>query len=471
MTPDHPHRGWRRTLAAAVAVPLLAGSLAAQVAPPAARPSAPAMTIALTGDSIITQRLSPYREPEFLRLIELVRSADVAFTNIEMLFHDYEGYPAVVSGGTYMRAEPAMAKELAWAGFDIGGCANNHTGDYSVEALFTTDRALTEAGIVHAGIGENLQQAREARYADTAAGRVAIVSCSSTFTAHSMAGRQRSDVKGRPGLSPLRFETRYTVDAATFAQLKTLAERIPSPTSEASARRPQVKADEVVFQGSRFVLGEKFSMVRTPLKQDLDEITAAIRDAKSMSRHVIVSLHCHEGNPVDRDAPPDFFVAFAHAAVDAGASAVVGEGPHVLHGIEIYQGKVICYSLGDFIFQNDTVLRQPQENYDSMGLDVAARVSDFNAKRTGNDTKGWPAQREIWESVVAMPKFAGEKLVELNLYPITLGFGSPSGVRGRPIMASADDGRKIIADLARMSAPLGTKIENRNGVGVVVLSP
>jgi hypothetical protein len=36
-------------------------------------------------------------------------------------------------------------------------------------------------------------------------------------------------------------------------------------------------------------------------------------------------------------------------------------------------------------------------------------------------------------------------------------------------MASAEDGRKILADLEKMSAPLGTKIENRNGVGVVVL--
>ena len=147
------------------------------------------MKMALTGDSIITQRLSPYREPEFLQMIDIIRKADVAFTNIEMLFHNYEGYPSVVSGGTYMRAEPEMAKELAWAGFDLGACANNHTGDYTVEALFSTDRALTEAGIVHAGIGENMQQAREARFAETPAGRVAIISAASTFTTHSMAGR------------------------------------------------------------------------------------------------------------------------------------------------------------------------------------------------------------------------------------------------------------------------------------------
>ena len=226
-----------------------------------------------------------------------------------------------------------------------------------------------------------------------------------------------------------------------------------------------------MFQGNRFVLGEKFGMVRTLLKEDVDEITSSVKDAKTMCRYVIVSLHCHEGDAVERNAPPDFFIAFAHAVIDAGANVVVGQGPHVLHGIEIYKGKPIFYSLGDFIMQNDTVLRQPQENYDSQGLDSVARVGEFNIKRTAGDTKSYPSYREPWESVVALPKFKGEQLLELTLVPITLGFGNPPGTRGRPLLASPDEANKIIADLVKMSALLGTKIENRNGVGVVLLSP
>lgn len=42
--------------------------------------------------------------------------------------------------------------------------------------------------------------------------------------------------------------------------------------------------------------------------------------------------------------------AFAHRAVDCGADIVVGAHPHVVQGIEVYQGKVICYSLGNFSF-------------------------------------------------------------------------------------------------------------------------
>jgi len=40
---------------------------------------------------------------------------------------------------------------------------------------------------------------------------------------------------------------------------------------------------------------------------------------------------------------------WAHAMVDAGADAVVGHGPHVLRGIEFYRGRLIAYSLGNFL--------------------------------------------------------------------------------------------------------------------------
>jgi poly-gamma-glutamate capsule biosynthesis protein CapA/YwtB (metallophosphatase superfamily) len=41
--------------------------------------------------------------------------------------------------------------------------------------------------------------------------------------------------------------------------------------------------------------------------------------------------------------------AFARAAVDAGADLVVGHGPHVLRGLEVYNGRLIAYSLGNFV--------------------------------------------------------------------------------------------------------------------------
>ena len=43
-------------------------------------------TMALTGDAIITRKLSVYNEAPFLEMIKLIRSADVAFTNFENAF-------------------------------------------------------------------------------------------------------------------------------------------------------------------------------------------------------------------------------------------------------------------------------------------------------------------------------------------------------------------------------------------------
>lgn len=130
------------------------------------------MTFALTGDAIITRRLSPFGEPEYLRMLEVIRSADLAFTNLEVLFHDFsEGYPATHSGGTWMAAEPYLAGELVWAGFDMVSRANNHTMDYSAGGLRATTRALDAVNLVHAGAGENLSRARAPAYLETGGGR------------------------------------------------------------------------------------------------------------------------------------------------------------------------------------------------------------------------------------------------------------------------------------------------------------
>ncbi len=130
----------------------------------------PTSRSALTGDSIITRKFSVYAEPAFTRIIELIRSADAAFTNLEMLFHDYEPYASAASGGTYMRAEPALVKDLVWAGFDMVSRANNHSGDYGVLGMNLTTKYVAEAGLVQAGVGQSLAEAREAKFLETPKG-------------------------------------------------------------------------------------------------------------------------------------------------------------------------------------------------------------------------------------------------------------------------------------------------------------
>jgi poly-gamma-glutamate synthesis protein (capsule biosynthesis protein) len=415
-------------------------------------------TMALTGDSIITRKLSVYHEPEYLDMIELIRGADVAFTNVEMLFHDYEFYPMASSGGTYMRAQPEMASELAWAGFDLGSLANNHSGDYGPPAMLLTEKHVREAGITAAGVGKSLSEAREAKFLETAKARIALVSVASTFPDHAAAGSSRDDIPPRPGLNPLRFETTHRVSRGRLEALRAIMESL--------SMSPPASGDSLRFLRARFEVGEPPGVVTEPDADDLEAIAMVVRNASRQADYTIVTIHAHEGDG-SRFVPAQFLVTFARAMIDEGADVFVGHGPHVLRGVELYRGKPILYSLGDFLFQNETLQRLPHDNYARYDLGEDQGLADFNDARYQNDTVGFPATPEIWESVIAAPVFEGDALVELKLHPISLGYGEPRTVRGRPTLADEALASKIIDDVKRLSEPFGTAIDYVDGTGIV----
>ena len=449
----------RRTIRLVALTAVLAWAVVAvQAQQPQPGQSSPDFTLALVGDSIITRKISVYAEPAFTRVIDLIRNADVAFANLEMLFHDYEPYASAASGGTYMRAEPALVKDLVWAGFDLVSRANNHAGDYGVLGMNLTTKYVAEAGLTQAGVGQSLAEAREAKFLETPKGRVALISVASTFPDSSRAGRTRGDMPARPGLNPLRFTTTTTITADHMTALRGMA--------AATTGRPAGTGDTFNYLGNRFVVGTTPGVNTAPLKEDVDEIAAVVKNAAGLADYTIVTIHAHEGG-TDRYLPADFLVTFARAMVDAGADMFVGHGPHVLRGIELYKGKPIMYSLGDFIFQNETLLRLPSENYEPLDLGPTAHVNDFNDARYNFDKSGFPADPPIWEAVVAMPRYRGDRLVELALHPITLGYGKSRAVRGRPLFADGALGEKILGDVVRLSAAMGTKVTIRNGIGYV----
>src|SRR5574342_978127 len=94
----------------------------------------------LAGDSMIVEPWSGVEAPAFLRLVEEIRSADAAITNLETVIHEFKGYPQANSGGIHMASPPLIASELVWAGFDMVSHANNHAFDYgSIGVLETLD--------------------------------------------------------------------------------------------------------------------------------------------------------------------------------------------------------------------------------------------------------------------------------------------------------------------------------------------
>jgi poly-gamma-glutamate capsule biosynthesis protein CapA/YwtB (metallophosphatase superfamily) len=92
---------------------------------------------------------------------------------------------------------------------------------------------------------------------------------------------------------------------------------------------------------------------------DTDAAQKIVRELKAANDLVIVSFHggAEGSSAVHVTGENEEFlgeergnvVAFAKAVIDAGADLVIGHGPHVLRAMAVYKGKLIVYSLGNFL--------------------------------------------------------------------------------------------------------------------------
>lgn len=110
---------------------------------------------------------------------------------------------------------------------------------------------------------------------------------------------------------------------------------------------------ERVVNGTRVAfLGFSHYSTTNPIT-DLGKVGDQVRDAAGRNDVVVVFFHGGlEGDKGTRTRhsgdPGADFIKFAHTAVDAGADLVAGSGPHVLRAMEVYEGRLIAYSLGNF---------------------------------------------------------------------------------------------------------------------------
>lgn len=80
---------------------------------------------------------------------------------------------------------------------------------------------------------------------------------------------------------------------------------------------------------------------------DGEALCKVIRETKTQCDYLTVYVHWG----IERNTMPEIYQRNqGRQYIDAGADLVVGSHPHVLQGIEYYQGKPILYSLGNFIF-------------------------------------------------------------------------------------------------------------------------
>jgi hypothetical protein len=130
-----------------------------------------------------------------------------------------------------------------------------------------------------------------------------------------------------------------------------------------------------------------FSAWSTPGVQDLADVERLVARAATRTKRVIVTMHIGaEGHLAQRtgDSTEHYAgenrgnaVAFAHTAVDAGATLVIGHGPHVLRAAEWRGDALIVYSLGNLVNYGPFNLAEPMRR----GALVCATLDSAGAAR------------------------------------------------------------------------------------------
>ncbi len=148
-----------------------------------------------------------------------------------------------------------------------------------------------------------------------------------------------------------------------------------------------------------------------PGRTDMEAVVTAVAAAKEQHDYVLVSFHW--GVEYVDDANADQ-VRDGRAAIDAGADMVLSHHPHVIQGVEFYNGGLIAYSLGDFVF-------------------------DHYSRRTG-------------EAFILDAELGPHGIANVRATPVYLqGFGQPRFVHGSEATA-------ILERLKTISGPHGTSV-------------
>lgn len=160
---------------------------------------------------------------------------------------------------------------------------------------------------------------------------------------------------------------------------------------------------------------------------DITRLELDIRQARPEVDILIVSFHWGEELMTE---PKQYQVGFARYAVRTGADMVIGHHPHVSQAIEIYRGKPIFYSLGNYAFGT-----------------YSAAVSSGLAVET---------------------VFQGKDPVQVNIYPLNV---CNREVRFQPRLARDQAALQAITHLQDISSPFNTVISFDRGVGTIAIAP
>ncbi len=188
--------------------------------------------------------------------------------------------------------------------------ANNHIMDYGDSAAKFTKKVLSREKIKSYGYGVSKSEAFEPCMLEVDRKKVGIIGFTTTFVPEALSGDDK------PGVAGIRIITRVEIDPR---------EILEEPAA------PYIVKGEV-------------------LSDDLIFLEKILKTVKKECDYLILQPHWGVGLAPYNRTVLDYVKFLARYSIDAGAELIVGGHPHTFQPIEVYKGKPIFYSLGNFIF-------------------------------------------------------------------------------------------------------------------------
>jgi len=253
------------------------------------------------------------------------------------------------------------------AGFNLVSLAGTHSMDFGAAGLVQTMELLQKNNIPWVGAGRNIKEARSPKIYDLKGQRIAFLG----YHSYDQYGLRASP--SSPGQNTVR-----------------IGAYLPSPHVN---------------------------------REEMEEMLEDVAKAKSMADLVIISWHW--GQSMTRQLAPHE-VYLGHAAIDAGADLILGHHAHLLQAVEVYKGKAIFYSLGNFVFD--------------MGPDMET------------------------EAIIAKVQIANKTIQRVSFLPA---FGTQHRGQAQAFPPDSPKGREIITIMEKLCAEVGTKFSIEGDEAVI----
>ncbi|MBI4332822.1 MAG: CapA family protein [Chloroflexi bacterium] len=289
-----------------------------------------------------------------------LKQADILFGQTENVFSDRA--PEMHSGG----GDPAptwKVSALKYAGYHVMSAASNHCLDFGESCLLDSIAVLRKNGIAVIGAGKDINEARRPAILERNGARIAFLGYCSVLP------RGYQATGNKPGSAPMRASTAYE-------QYDWQAGMPPRVLSFAD-------------------------------REDLECLTGDIRKVRPLADVVVLSMHW--GVHIVPAVVAAYQKEVAHAAIDAGADLILGHHTHILKGIEVYRGKVIFYSLGNFAM-------------DGRPLEAIRRDPTWKELRWKLDPENpsYPYPADSRKTVIAKCVISGKKIEKVSYLPVMI---------------------------------------------------